>query len=88
MDKNYDISFLDENRINEILESSKEKSKNKEEIRNIIEKAKKAEGLSPVEAAALLNIDDSELLKEMFEAAHIVKEKIYGKELLCLHLFM
>ena len=43
MDKNYDISFLDENKINEILENSKAKSKDKEEIRNIIEKAKKAE---------------------------------------------
>ena len=81
MDKNYDISFLDENKINEILENSKAKSKDKEEIRNIIEKAKKAEGLSPVEAAALLNINDSELLKEMFEAAHTVKEKIYGKRI-------
>ncbi len=48
MDKNYDISFLDENKINEILENSKEKSKDKEEIRTIIEKAKKAEGLSPL----------------------------------------
>ena len=35
MDKNYDISFLDENKINEILENSKAKSKDKEEIRNI-----------------------------------------------------
>ena len=44
-----------------------------------MKKSKKAEGLTPAEAAALLNIDDEELLNEMFEAAHTVKEKIYGK---------
>ena len=33
MDKTYDISFLDENKINEILEISKEKSKDKEEVK-------------------------------------------------------
>ena len=81
MDKSYDISFLDENRINEILEISKIKSQNKEEIREIIKKAEKAEGLTPVEAATLLNINDEELLKEMFETARIVKEKIYGKRI-------
>lgn len=81
MDKSYDISFLNEDKINKILEISKEISNNKEEVRKIIEKSKKAEGLTPAEAAALLNIDDEELLNEMFEAAHAVKEKIYGKRI-------
>lgn len=81
MDKKYDISFLDENKINSILESSKIKAQDKEEVKRILEKSKKAEGLTPEEAAILLNIDDNELLKEMFTVANAVKEKIYGKRI-------
>ena len=81
MDKKYDISFLDENKINAILESSKIKAQDKEEVKRILEKSKKAEGLTPEEAAILLNIDDNELLKEMFAVANAVKEKIYGKRI-------
>ena len=81
MDKKYDISFLDENKINAILESSKIKAQDKEEVKRILEKSKKAEGLTPEEAAILLNIDDNELLKEMFTVANAVKEKIYGKRI-------
>ena len=81
MDKNYDISFLDENRIEDILKEAKILSQNKNEIEKIIEKAEKAEGLTSREAAALLNIEDSELLNKMFSAAKKVKEKIYGKRI-------
>lgn len=81
MDKNYDISFLDENRIENILEKSKILSQDKNEIRRILKKAEKAEGLTSEESAALLNIEDAELLNEMFAAARKVKEKIYGKRI-------
>ena len=81
MDKNYDISFLDENKIEDILKQAKALSQDKNEIEKIIEKAEKAEGLTSLEAAALLNIEDKELLNKMFSAAKKVKEKIYGKRI-------
>lgn len=81
MDKNYDLSFLSENKINDILKMSEEKAKDKEEVKRIIEKAKLAEGLTALESATLLNIKDDELLEEMFRAARFVKEKIYGKRI-------
>ena len=81
MERNYDIGFLDENKINSVLENSKIKAQDKEEVARILEKAKKAEGLTPEEAATLLNIEDTQLLKEMFAAANLVKEKIYGKRI-------
>ena len=62
-EEKYDISFLSEDRINNILESAKEKAKNKDEVERIIKKASLAEGITPEEAAILLNIEDKELLE-------------------------
>ena len=78
-EEKYDISFLSEDRINNILESAKEKAKNKDEVERIIKKASLAEGITPEEAAILLNIEDKELLDKMFKVAKQVKEKIYVK---------
>ena len=80
-EEKYDISFLSEDRINNILESAKEKAKNKDEVERIIKKASLAEGITPEEAAILLNIEDKELLDKMFKVAKQVKEKIYGKRI-------
>ena len=52
-EEKYDISFLSEDRINNILESAKEKAKNKDEVERIIKKASLAEGITPEEAAIL-----------------------------------
>ena len=71
--------YIDEIKINEILKQGKKK--NKEEVRKIIEKARKAKGLLPEELAALLQAEDEELVSLMFEAASEVKEKIYGKRI-------
>lgn len=87
-EEKYSIEFLNEDRINNILESAKEKSQDKEAVKAILEKAKLALGITPEEAAILLNITDDELLDEMFKTAKAIKEKIYGKELLCLHHYM
>lgn len=80
-EEKYDISFLAEEKINEILRSAKEKSNDKEEVRRILKKAELAEGISPEESAILLNIEDEELLEEMYVIAKKIKEKIYGKRI-------
>ncbi len=71
--------FIDENKIHLILEQTKNTTD--EEAQEIITKAKDAKGLTPLETAVLLQNNNPEILKLMFEAAHNVKEKIYGKRL-------
>ena len=65
--------YIDEERIWEIIEKSNELN-----IDAIIEKAKKAKGLTLEESAALINISDEDTLNKLFKAAREVKELIYG----------
>lgn len=53
----------------------------REEVAEIIAKGREAKGLEPVEAAALLHVENAALLEELYEAARHVKEKIYGKRI-------
>lgn len=53
----------------------------REEIEKIIKKASLCKGLSPQEAAVLLNVEEEELLEKIFRMASFIKEKIYGKRL-------
>ncbi|MBI5180390.1 MAG: radical SAM protein, partial [Nitrospirae bacterium] len=50
-------------------------------IRDILRKAGDLSGLTISEAAALLNIDDPDLLSEIFKTSAILKEKVYGKRI-------
>lgn len=71
--------FINEEQIYRDLEQGLNASK--EQIAAIIEKARQANGLTPQEVAALLQTDDPELLEKMYQAAHEIKEKIYGKRI-------
>ena len=71
--------IIDEERIQRNLEA--EKGKSREEVLEILAKAKEAKGLEQEEAAALLQMEDPDLMGEVFEAARGVKLKIYGKRL-------
>ncbi|MBO8138432.1 MAG: [FeFe] hydrogenase H-cluster radical SAM maturase HydG [Desulfotomaculum sp.] len=80
--QNMVADFINEEQINKDLEEGKKFTR--DEIKEIIEKArksKKAQALEPKEVAALLQTEDEELVDMMFEAAREVKEKIYGKRL-------
>ncbi|MCI6152423.1 MAG: [FeFe] hydrogenase H-cluster radical SAM maturase HydG [Fusobacterium perfoetens] len=81
IEKKYDISFLNEENINKILENAKLKSNSEEEINRILEKARLCEGITPEEAAILLSVNDEEILNKMFKIAKEVKERIYGKRI-------
>jgi 2-iminoacetate synthase len=50
-------------------------------VRELLAKAREARGLEPAEVAALSTIRDPALLAELFDAAHAVKERIYGRRL-------
>lgn len=67
--KKQTADFIDEKVIASILEQTKDTDRR--QLLEIIEKAE--------EAARLLNSDDPGVLARIFEAAHKIKEKIYGK---------
>ena len=77
----YNLDFLDENIINQIISDAEKKSEDSEIVREILKKAEKAEGISDEEAAILLSIKDENLLEEMYAVSKKIKEKIYGKRI-------
>jgi len=72
-------SYIDEGKINELLLQGKNTEKT--EYRAILQKALSFEGLSTTEASKLIQIEDEDLLAELFEVALKVKEHIYGKRI-------
>lgn len=73
------VDFINQGQIEQVLAEAKRKTK--EEALAVINKARKAEGLSPEETAILLQVADEDVIKEMFSAAREIKEKIYGKRI-------
>lgn len=79
MSKNYAASFIDESKIQQLL--SETACTDKIEVQEIIEKAKMAQGLTAREVALLIQLEDKELLEEVFNAALKIKQRIYGKRI-------
>jgi 2-iminoacetate synthase len=70
---------IDEELIQQDLDAGR--SRPRGEILEILAKARKAQGLEPREAAALLQVEDPEIFRTIFQSAREVKLKIYGKRL-------
>lgn len=73
--------YINEDKINDFLRIGVEKAKDKQYIRTIIERARDARGLSIEEVAALINVEDDNLLEEMYSVAREIKQKIYGNRI-------
>lgn len=71
--------FIDEKYINGLLEEAK--SATKDDIRLVLEKAEKREGLAHKDIAILLQMEDKEQLQEMYNLAGKIKRDIYGKRI-------
>lgn len=71
-------TFIDEDKINELING---KTPSAQRIDEILNKALMAKGLSLEESAELLNIEDDENLEKLFKTAKVIKEKIYGKRI-------
>lgn len=71
--------FIDDEKILAALKIGE--SASKEDALRIIEKAKAKKGITPEEAAVLLNVDDDEILEEMYKVARFIKEEIYGNRI-------
>jgi len=71
-----EANFINDETILSLLDSGKKKSE--EEILKIIEKGRKAHGLTPEEVAALLQNTSRDIDNSLFAAAKEVKDTIYG----------
>ncbi|ADL69448.1 biotin and thiamin synthesis associated [Thermoanaerobacterium thermosaccharolyticum DSM 571] len=71
--------FIDDEKIKAALKYGENASK--DEALKIIEKAKNLKGITTEEAAVLLNLDDDEILEEMYKVARYIKEQIYGNRI-------
>lgn len=79
MGQPHSANFIDETAIHKILADTACLSRS--ELAGIIDKAREAKGLTPREVAALIQLEDEELVQKMFAAALEIKQKIYGKRL-------
>lgn len=71
--------YITDEKIEDILASAKKPTDS--EVKRIIDKALELNGITPVEAATLLQVEDDDLIDQFLEAARKVKERIYGKRL-------
>ncbi|HMM19907.1 MAG TPA: [FeFe] hydrogenase H-cluster radical SAM maturase HydG [Selenomonadales bacterium] len=79
METNQVADFINEPFIDGLLEETA--SLPKAELAAIIGKAAAAKGLTAREVAALIQLEDEELLEKMYTTALEIKQKIYGKRL-------
>ena len=73
--------FITHEEILESLEYAKANKHNKELIKEILDKANKAKGLTHREAALLLECEDKELIEKMFILAEDLKKRFYGNRI-------
>ncbi|MEN6431650.1 MAG: [FeFe] hydrogenase H-cluster radical SAM maturase HydG [Smithella sp.] len=71
--------FIDDNYIENILKQAKDPDP--ERVCEIIKKAYELKGLPPEDVAFLLQTENDELIGEILQAAHKIKEDIYGNRL-------
>lgn len=72
-------TFIPEAEIWELLE--KTKNPDRKRVLEILDKSLNKNRLEPEEVATLLNVEDPELLEEIFHAARTLKERIYGNRI-------
>ena len=71
--------FINEEEIWKKLSENTQPSK--ERVREIMQKSLNIERLEPEETAALLNVDDDDLLQEMYETGLKIKQKVYDNRI-------
>lgn len=72
-------TFIDEQKISDVLEAGKKYTHS--DVRRVISKAKELKGLELEELAALLWVDDPGLEEEVYRTARYIKEQIYGRRI-------
>jgi len=75
----YKEDFINDEEIFGLLEEGKKAKR--DEIRSIISKSLSKKRLEPIETAKLLQVEDQDLIEEIFAAARRLKEEIYGNRI-------
>jgi 2-iminoacetate synthase len=73
--------FIIDSEITESIKYGEEMAANREFVLKLLDKAIECKGLTHREASILLNVQDKDILSEIYKAARIIKEKIYGKRI-------
>ncbi len=73
--------FIVDEEIRKSMEEGEKLSQDKDYILSLLNKALTLKGLTHREAAALLYVEDQDILEEMYKTAALIKEKIYGKRI-------
>ena len=73
--------FINHEEILESLDYGRDHKNDRKLIKEILEKAKKAHGLSHREAFVLLSCQEEDLNEEIFSLAKKLKEKFYGNRI-------
>lgn len=73
--------FINNEEIMECLDYARKNKDNMELVYEILDKAKKAKGISHKEAAVLLECDNPEVNAEIRRLAAEIKEKFYGRRI-------
>jgi 2-iminoacetate synthase len=71
-------NFIDRDKLYKLVEGQ---APTQSELDTILNKAREMKGLSLTEVAALLRVQDHAQIRSVMDAAHYVKEEIYGKRL-------
>lgn len=71
--------FIDDNAIHGLLEQAKNPDPIR--VRDVIDKAYELKGLTPEDASVLLQTEDEAQIGAILQAAHTIKEDIYGNRL-------
>lgn len=74
-------NFIIDSEIRKALEEGRDLAKDKAYVCRLLERAGQCKGLTHKEAAVLLNVEDKDILHEMFKTAGEIKKKIYGKRI-------
>ena len=69
--------YINHEEVYELLEEGKKATK--EDVLEILDKAREKKGISHKDIAVLLQLNDKELENEMFKVAGEIKTSIYGK---------
>lgn len=73
--------FIDDSEILSSLKEAIGKSSDYAYVQSILDKAKACKGLSHREAAVLLEVEDPDVLEQIYRSANVIKDKIYGNRI-------
>ncbi|EHM10839.1 iron-only hydrogenase maturation rSAM protein HydG [Thermanaerovibrio velox DSM 12556] len=73
--------FIDHQAVSQAVDRGACLAEDRGFVEQVLAKAREAKGLEPLEAAALLQIKDPQVLEGMFHMAREIKERIYGRRI-------